>query len=143
MEQTCKKDATIVNCLLKFWIKAWNECGEPGAAYSLDAIFAKGENAIDAEVEAFGVRIKAKDFESYKQQWTEVFEKIEDVVLSIAGEPQLSISGDRAEIRFEVVGDATRADGSRIVPSPRWRGEHSWRQFDGEWRLVRERLAAI
>ena len=143
MEQVCKKDATIVNCLLKFWLKAWNECGEPGAAYSLDAIFAKGKDAIDAEVDAFGVHIKASDFESYRQQWTEVFEDIDDVVLSIAGQPELKIAGDRADIKFEIVGDATRADGTRISPSPRWRGEHSWRQFDGEWRLVRERLISI
>ncbi len=143
MEQACKKDATIVNCLLKFWLKAWNECGEPGAAYALDALFAKGDNAIDVEVEAFGVHIKASDFESYKQQWKDVFEDLDDVVLSITGDPQLKISGDRAEISFELIGDATRADGSRIVPPPRWRGEHSWRQFDGEWRLVRERLFAI
>lgn len=143
MELACKKDATIVNCLLKFWLKAWNECGEPGAAYSLDALFAKGEGAIDAEVDAFGVHIKAYSYAEYKRQWTEVFEGLDDMALSIAGNPELRISGDRAEISFEVVGDAVRADGTPISPSPRWRGEHSWRQFDGEWRLVRERLVSI
>ncbi|WP_428410464.1 hypothetical protein [Hyphococcus sp.] len=144
MEQACtKKDATIVQCLLKFWIKAWNECGEPGAAYSIDALFAKGEDAIDVEVEAFGRHIKARNFDEYKTQWKEVFEDLEDMSLSIAGEPELTISGDRADIRFELVADATRADGTAVTPAPRWRGEHSWRQFDGEWLLVRERLFSI
>lgn len=143
MEHACKKDATIVHCLLKFWLKAWNECGEPGAAYSLDALFAPGDNAIDAEVEAFGVRIKAHNFEEYKKQWTEVCEDLDDLNLSITGQPELSVSGDRADIRFEVVGDAIRAGGTRIAPPPRWRGEHTWRQIDGEWRLVRERLVSI
>ncbi len=144
MEQVCKKkDATIVNCLLKFWIKAWNECGEPGAAYSIDALFAKGDGAIDVEVEAFGRRIKAQSFDEYKAQWKEVFEDLEDMTLSITGEPELTISGDIADIKFELVADATRLDGTHITPAPHWRGEHSWRQFDGEWRLVRERLVSI
>ncbi len=144
MDTSCKqKDATIVQCLLKFWLKAWNECGEPGAAYSLDAIFAKGEDAIDAEVKAFGVHIKAQSFDDYKRQWTEVFENLEDLILSITGEPQLTLSGDRADIRFEVIGDAIRTDGTHISPPPHWRGEHNWRRIDGEWRIVRERLIAV
>lgn len=143
MDTSCKKDATIVQCLLKFWLKAWNECGEPGAAYSLDAIFAKGDNAIDAVVDAFGSTITARNFDDYKRQWTGVCEDLDDLVLSIAGEPSLAITDDRAEIGFELVADAIRSDGTAVMPRPRWRGEHSWRRIDGEWRIVRERLIAV
>lgn len=143
MDTSCKHDATIVQCLLKFWLKAWNECGEPGAAYSLDAIFAKGDNAIDAVVDAFGSTISARNFDDYKRQWKDVFEDLDDVVLSIAGEPNVAITDDRAEIGFDLVADAVRTDGNAIAPRPRWRGEHSWRRIDGEWRIVRERLIAV
>ncbi|MEE2692578.1 MAG: nuclear transport factor 2 family protein [Pseudomonadota bacterium] len=138
----CEKSTSIVQCLLKYWLKAWNECGEPGAAYSLASIFAEGDGAIDVRDDAFGSSITARSYAEYKEKWLEALDGLEMLAFEIVGEPKVEVSNDRADISFELIMRAEQEDGRPINPPPRWRGEHEWRRMDGEWRIVRERLKA-
>ncbi|MEQ8936421.1 MAG: hypothetical protein RIE56_11590 [Amphiplicatus sp.] len=140
MVEACEKSSNIVQCLLKCWLKAWNECGEPDATLSLVSIFAEGDGAIDVEDEAFGVAIKASSFKEYKDKWRAAIDDLESLTFELVGDPQVRITADRADISFELTAKAERSNGALIVPAPRWRVDHVWRQIEGEWRIVRERL---
>lgn len=142
MVEACEKSTNIVQCLLKCWLKAWNECGEPDATLSLVSVFAEGEGAIDVRDEAFGVSITASSFREYKEKWLAAIDDFDSFAFELIGEPQVCISDDRADIRFELTAKAKGAAGVLIVPAPRWRAEHIWRRIEGEWRIVSERLKA-
>lgn len=143
MADGCAKSVTIVHCLLKYWTKALNECAGPDACLSLRSVFAEGVDAIDVRDEAFGHVITATDFDEYEQKWEVAAAGIDTMQFRIVGEPTVKVEGERAEIKFELVGEGRLDSGVPVEPSPHWRGEHEWRKFDGEWRIVRERLAEI
>jgi hypothetical protein len=138
-----EKSATIVQCLLKYWTKALNECDGPDACLRLRSVFAEGEGAIDVRDDAFGHIITATDFDDYEAKWEAATVGIDTMKFRIVGEPTVKIEGDRADISFELAGEGTLDSGAPVDPAPRWRGAHRWLKIDGEWRIVRERLAAI
>ncbi len=139
----CEKNGTIVQCLMKYWMKALDEAGRTDSCRHMQSVFAEGLGAIDVRNEAFGQVITATDFPTLEAQWEAVTENIETMRFEQIGEMSVDVTPERVVIRFELVADGEMADGSPITPQPHWRGEHEWRQFDGEWRIVCERLKSL
>lgn len=142
MVEGCNKNAAIVHCLLKCWTKALNDCEADDACLRLKSVFAEGAGAIDVEDEAFGQIIAATDFDEYDRKWRAATIGVDTLSFSIEGEPEVSVEGDCAIIRFHMSARGTFETGAPIEPPLRWRGMHEWRKHDGEWRIVRERLVA-
>lgn len=139
----CEKNGSIVQCLLQYWMKALDECNRTESCRHLESVFAKGDGAIDVRDEAFGEVIIATSFDDYDRQWEAVTEDIENMNFELVGDSTIDVNTERAIINFELVADGVKIDGSLITPRPHWKCEHEWRQFDGEWRIVRERLKAV
>ncbi len=143
MIESCEKSATIVQCLLKYWTKALNDCDGPDACLRLRSVFAEGKGAIDVRDDVFGHVITATNFDEYEAKWEAATVGVDRLVFRIVGEPSVKIAGDRAEISFELAAEGTLESGAPVEPRPHWRGAHEWLRIDGEWRIVRERLAAL
>lgn len=135
-----EQSATIVQCLLKCWIKACNECAGQDAGPSLESIFAEGENAINVEDKVFGGIITAKNVREYRERWRAALQGLDRFAFRLTGTPVVNISGDSAVIEFDLAADAVDRKGNVLHPVPRWRGRHEWRRIEGEWRIVSERL---
>lgn len=143
MRDGCEKSSTIVQCLLKYWIKAWNDCETSHSSLRLQSVFAEGDGAIDVRDEAFGHVITASSFAEYETKWRAATDALEKLTFSLASEPRVDIDGDRADIAFELIADCRRVDGAPLDAQTHWRAAHQWRKLDGEWRIVRERLSAL
>ena len=132
----CEKTGSIVQCLLKYWMKALDDCDGPEGCWRLRSVFAEGEDAID-------VIDEASNFDEYEEKWEAATENIQSISFSLSGEPSVEVHDERVLINFMLIGEGVTVDGAELDPKPRWRGEHEWRQFDGEWRIVRERLTSL
>lgn len=143
MGEGCPKNVTIVQCLLKYWTKALNECDSEDVCLKLKSVFAEGEGAIDVRDEAFGHLITATSYDEYDEKWRAATIGVERLTFAIEGEPEVKVAEESARISFTLSAHGTLENGAPIEPRPRWRGVHEWRRFDGEWRIVRERLAAL
>lgn len=139
----CKKDGSIVQCLLQYWMKALDECSQSESCRHLQSVFAEGDGAIDVRDEAFGEVITATNFDQYDRQWEAVTEDIEHISFELVGDSSIDVNTERAIIKFELIASGVKTDGSPLEPRPHWKCEHEWRQFDGEWRIVRERMNAV
>lgn len=139
----CKKEGSIVQCLLQYWMKALDDCSQSDSCRHLESVFAEGEGAIDVRDEAFGEIITATNFEDYNRQWEAVTDDIESMNFELIGDSTIDVNTERAVINFTLAATGVKVDGSPLTPNPTWKCEHEWRQFDGEWRIVRERMNSV